>query len=610
MTSTRAPERRRPAPRRSDQGRSRSSSHTADHRSRGSWASRKIRLGDPSRRAGALILATGVVFSIFAVRLIELQAVRGTALASEALDQRQRTVGLPASRGAILDASGEPLAVTVDAVNVTADPSLITDPIATAIELAPILGMDAAELAVTLSKSGRFAYVKKAISPETWARVSALNLPGILQQSTSKRVYPGGDLAANVIGFMNADGEGAGGLEFGMQEILAGEDGSRTYERVSGKALPTAPMTVIDAKPGSDVALTIDRDIQHVAQGAIATAVQRAGADWGSVVVMDPRTGDILALAEAPTFDANKPTEAAPDDRGNRSLTAMYEPGSTGKVISLSGVVNEGKATPYSAFGIPSKLKWADTVINDHDEHGRINLTLTGIMAKSSNIGTVLATKRLGKAGLYRYGKLFGIGEPTGLNFPGETMGSIPAPGRWSATTFPTLAFGQGYAVNTVQAASVFATIANDGVRVPPRLISKVISPDGSATEIPIGKPVTVISPETAQQVRAMLEAATQDGGTGTNARIAGYRIGGKTGTAQMIGANGRYNGDVIASFIGMAPVDQPELVVAVTIVDPRSGRYGGEIGAPVFRQVMNYGLQKQQVPPTGTKPVRLPLGG
>ena len=608
MSSTRAPEQRRSQPS------SRPSTNAKPLGSRGndgqSWASRKIRLGNPSRRAGGLILVTAVVFSIFAVRLIELQAIRGTALASEALDQRQRTIGLPASRGAILDVSGQPLAVTLDAVNVTADPTLVTDPIGTATQLAPILGMDEADLAAALTGDRRFVYVKKSISPETWNRVSALSLPGILREETSKRVYPGGELAANLIGFVDKDGIGAGGLEFGMQDVLMGQDGSQTYERVSGKALPTAPMTVVDAKPGSDVQLTVDRDIQHVAQEAIANAVQRAQADWGSVVVMDPHTGDILALAEAPTFDANSPAEATVEDRGNRSLTAMYEPGSTGKVISLAGVINEGKANPYSYFQIPSTLKWADTVINDHDAHGRLNLTLTGIMAKSSNIGTVLAAKRMSKNDLYRYEKLFGIGEPTGLNFPGETMGSIPAPGNWSPTTFPTVAFGQGYAVSTIQAASVYATIANDGVRVPPRLISKVVAPDGSATDVPVGKEVKVVTPETAQQVRAMLEAATQDGGTGTKARIAGYRIGGKTGTAQMVGENGGYNGAVIASFIGMAPVDQPELVVAVSIVHPRSGRYGGEIGAPVFRQVMNYALQKQQVPPTGTKPVRLPLGG
>lgn len=599
MSPTRTPE-RRPATR----------THQRRPAAQPSWASRRIRLGDPSRRAGALIVATAVIFSLFAVRLIELQAVRGTALASEALDQRQRTVDLPASRGAILDASGQPLAVTVDAVNVTADPTLVSDPIGTATQLAPILGVDEAELAIKLAEDRRYVSLKKAISPETWARVSALNLPGVLHEETSKRVYPGGQLAANLVGFVDAEGIGSGGLEFGMQDVLAGQDGSQTYERVSGKALPTAPMTVVDAKPGSDVQLTIDRDIQHVAQEAIAGAVQRASADWGSVVVMDPKTGDILALAEAPTFDANDPGAAKDADRGNRSLTAMYEPGSTGKVISLAGVVNEGKANPYSYFRIPPKLKWADTVINDHDPHGVLNLTLAGIMAKSSNIGTVLAAKRLGEANLYRYAKLFGIGEPTGLNFPGETMGTIPAPGKWSPTTFPTVAFGQGYAVNAIQAASVYATIANDGVRVPPRLISQVVAPDGSATTVPMGKPVTVVSPEAAQQVRAMLEASTLEGGTGTKARIAGYRIGGKTGTAQMIGKSGGYDGSVIASFIGMAPVDQPELVVAVSIVNPKAGRYGGEISAPVFRQVMNYALQKQQIPPTGTKPVRLPLGG
>lgn len=536
--------------------------------------------------------------------------MRGEALAEAALGQRLKTVELRADRGAILDAKGEPLAVTIEAYDITADPSLISDPMGAAMAIAPIANVDPAELARKLAESDkRFAYVARGVSPEVWDRVQALELAGILGVQTPRRVYPGGSTAANIVGFVNAEGEAAGGLELGFDTMLAGSSGEKTVERVLGKQVPTAPATITEAVPGSSVQLTIDRDIQHVAQQAIADAVQRSASDWGTVVVMDPATGDILALAEAPTFDANDPGSANDADRGTRSLTTPFEPGSTGKVISIAGVVNEGAANPYTYFKVPGSLKRGDKAFGDHFEHNGLNLTLTGIMAKSSNIGTILAAERIGKRKLYRYEKLFGIGEPLNLGIPGESMGSIPPVGRWSPTTFPTLAFGQGYSANSVQMASVYATIANDGVRVPPRLVSAVIAPDGQRTEAPAGRSTIAISPQAAEQVRAMLEATTQEGGTGTSARIPGYRVGGKTGTAQLV-ENGRYGRGVVASFAGIAPIDDPQLVVSVSLVNPRAGRYGGELGGPVFKDVMTFALQQRQIPPTGTKAPSLPLGG
>ncbi len=555
-----------------------------------------------------MLLATAFVLSIFAMRLVDLQAVRGDALASKALGQRLETTAITAQRGSILDGSGQPMALTVEARNVTADQTLITDPAAVAAQLGPALGADPAVLAARLTGDRRFVYVAKTITPETWDRISAMRLPGIFSETTSRRVYPAGDLGANVVGFVGAQGEGLGGIEYALNDKLAGTNGTRTTERgPGGKTIPTGQQSTTDAMAGATVQLTIDRDIQFVAQRALAQKVREAQADSGTLVVMDPRTGHILALAVAPTFDANKAGSADPETRSNAALTQVFEPGSTAKLMTLSAVVNEGKANPYSAFRVPGGLSRGGKVFHDDHAHGTESLTLAGIMAKSSNIGTILASERIGGRKLLKYLKKFGVGEPTGLNFPGESDGYVPPHADWSATSFPTIAFGQGLSVNAVQTASIFSTIANDGVRVHPSLVSSVTQADGTVEQSAEPKTTRVVSAATARQVRAMLESVVTDG-TAPAAAIPGYRVGGKTGTAQEYNAScGCYSG-VIASFIGMAPLDDPQLVVAVSIFNPKVGRYGGVLGAPVFKRVMTYALQKRDIPPTGAKPGRLPV--
>ena len=364
-----------------------------------------------------LVLVTAMVLSIFAMRLVDLQAIRGEALASEALDQRLRTVELPALRGAILDSDGEPLAITLEARNVTADQTLIEDPVAAATALAPVLGMDAAQLTERLTGDRRFVYVAKDITPDTWNRVKELGLAGILSEPSSRRVYPAGDLAANVVGFVGGEGKGLGGIEYAMETELAGVSGERTYELgPGGKVIPTGANSTTEATGGVTVKLTIDRDIQFVAQNALAEQVRKSHADSGTLVVMDPKTGHILALATAPTFDPNDPGSSPVADRGNRALTAAFEPGSTSKVLTLAAVVNEGAANPYSAFTVPGVLQRGGKGFKDHNEHGTLGLTLAGVMAKSSNIGTILAAERIGGRTLSRYLRKFGIGQETGLN--------------------------------------------------------------------------------------------------------------------------------------------------------------------------------------------------
>ena len=555
-----------------------------------------LRLGNPRRRAGILLVFVLIVFTIFAGRLLEIQAFRGDALAAAAVDQRTTTVTVLADRGDILDARGVPLAITVESRHVTVDQTLVADPLATAQSIAAVLGTPAGPLVERLTGDRRFAYVVKDITPEQWRQIDELGLVGIYSERALERVYPSGDVAANVVGFVGGEaGGGLAGIEYAMDDRLGGVDGWRTFERVSGVAIPGSAETVEAPQPGSPVQLTIDRDIQYVAQRALANEVMATGAESGSIVVMDPRTGDILALAAVPTFDANDPGAADEANRGNRAITDVFEPGSTSKVITVAAVLEEGGADANTMFDIPPTLDRGGKTFHDATDHGGYQWDLATILAQSSNIGTILAAETVPEDTVFSYFEKFGIGQPSGVGLPGESPGYLPPMDTWSATTFPTLAFGQGFSVNAIQMADVFSTIANDGVRMPARIIAD--------PAVPSGEGVRVVSERTAKTIREMLERVVADGGTAPMAGIPGYRVGGKTGTAQVIDPEcGCYDGDTIGSFIGMAPIEDPELVIAVTIVKPKVTQMGGELAGPVFREVMTYALQAQRVAPITPK--------
>ena len=569
-----------------------------------------FRPGDSRKRGTALLLATAIVASVFATRLVDLQAVRGEALADAALSQRLRTLEVPAYRGSIVDRSGQPLAVTVEARNITADQTLIPDPAAVAVELAPILEVPQDVLAERLTGDRRFMYISKGVSPQTWDRIEALRLPGIFSEETSQRIYPAGNLASHIVGFVQADGSGGGGIESAFDDVLTGTPGTQTYERgPGGRVIPTQNQASVAAIPGGDVRLTIDRDIQFVAQEAIEGVVQRSGASSATAVVMDVQTGEILAMATAPDFDPNAVTQSLPEERRNRAITDIFEPGSTGKVITAAAVINEGAVDPLTPIKVPGQLTRGGKSFNDYWDHGTLRLTMSGVFAKSSNIGTILAAEKMPKSQLARYMERFGIGEKTALGLPGESAGLILDQERWSGTTFPTMAFGQGYSVNTVQMTSVFATIANGGVRVQPSIIESITQPDGSVDATADAERDRVVSEDTARQVLAMMEAVVGEGGTAPQARIPGYRVAGKTGTAQFVDPDCRcYAGDVTASFIGVAPADAPRLAVGVFVHQPQRGRGGGELAAPVFQEITTYALQAMQIPPSGKRAPRLTL--
>ena len=562
------------------------------------------------RRLGIATLALFAVFVLYASQLVKIQAVQADELAQTGFAKRQREVTVPAMRGAITDVNGIALATTVPAFNLTIDQTRIINRKATAKQLAPILKIDQKLVLERLSGNQKFVYLARGVTPQTWDRVSRLKLGGIYSERTTRRVYPYADLAGNVIGFVGTDGHGLAGLEAGLESVLAGKDGLMRYEGgAAGRRIPATDFRTEAAIAGTGVRLSIDRDLQYVAQNALAKKVKEANADWGSVVVLEPATGRLLALASVPTVDLNSPLQSSITDRKNRAVTDMFEPGSTGKLITFAAALEEKVITPNSKIKVPPRLPRPSKVFNDHTPHGHLRLTANGVLAKSSNIGTILIAEKLANPTiLHDYFVKFGIGQNTGLGFPGETNGILRTPSKWSYTTFPTMAFGQGYSTNAVQIASVFATIANNGVRMPISLVDGYVGVDGIYQPAAAKTGIEVVSAQTAKDLREMLESVVGPDGTAPSARISGYRVAGKTGTAQRSdqSCGGCYQG-FTASFIGMAPANNPSIVVAVIIDNPRNGHYGGVLAGPVFKEVTNFALQKLKVMPQGGKVEKIP---
>ncbi len=555
------------------------------------------------RRARVFTIIALLLVALFAGRLVQLQVMDASSLSEQALKQRLVTMPLIASRGQILDDSGAVLADNVERRTVTVDQTLVgqykNGGIAGAArDIAQITGADPAILEKSLTGSKRFAYVIKNITPDQWRAVQKLNVPGLYSEQTSVRDYPAGSVAANLLGFTNSNGVGAGGLEGQLNSVLAGKNGVRYYERGrSGEMIPTGENAEQAPVEGRNVQLTINRDLQWYADQAIDAQVKKTGAEWGSVVVLDVKTGNILALAEAPSFDPNSPGTADPADLGSRALSDIFEPGSTSKIITAAAAIEEGKVTPTSQFTVPDVLTTPNKqTFHDSHAHQDEKLTFTGVLAQSSNTGTVMAGSRLSPQQRYDYLKKFGIGQKTGLAFPGESSGMLVPLSKWDGRQQYTVLFGQGVSVNALQSAAVFATIANGGVRLTPRLVAATQNTDGTMVPTPIDPGQRVVSAKTAQQVQTMLESVVSDG-TGSAAQIPGYRIAGKTGTAQAPDGKNGYRG-YTGSFIGMAPAGNPQIVVGVTLQRPTNGYYGATVAAPVFRDVMAFALQQQAIPP------------
>ena len=573
-------------------------------------------------RIRALIFMTAVIMFLFGLRLVQVQALQADDYRARAVNEMAKVKTLQAPRGDITDIHGVPFARSVAATSIVVDQTQILDPVKVAAFVAPILNMSVVDVQTALTGKRKWSMVAENAKPATWLKLTKAieqynsqfpgmspdRIIGFFPERSYIREYPSGSLIASLIGFVNHDGIGATGLESSMNSTISGTQGKYSYANGYKAEIPGSQSEIIPAQAGTSIRLTVDRDIQWVAAKAIADVVKSSRALSGTVIVMDPKTGQILAHATAPTFDPNNTSKVSLVAMRNPSVQDVYEPGSTGKVMTLAAALEEKKVTPETVLTIPYALKRSTKVFHDHEPHPDQRLTTAGVLAVSSNTGSIKIGEMLSNDSLYNYLTKFGIGTKTGSGLPGESRGILRKVSDWSGTTAPTVAFGQGYSLTAMQATSVFATIANDGVRVSPTVIAGTSDSSGNYTPSATRKSVRVISSDTASKMRLMMESVVSANGTAPSAAIPGYRVAGKTGTAQRIDDTcGCYRG-YTASFIGFAPADNPAYVISVTIQDPKGLHWGGYLGGPVFKKVMSFVLQSKGIAPTGTKIIPVAL--
>jgi cell division protein FtsI (penicillin-binding protein 3) len=573
-------------------------------------------------RIRALIFMVAVIMFLFGLRLVQVQALQANDYRARAVNEMEKVKTLQAPRGDITDINGLPFARSVAATSIVVDQTQILNPAKVAAFVAPILNLSVSEVQTALTGKRKWSMVAENAKPATWLKLtdaidrynskfpgmSPERIIGFFPERSYIREYPSGSLIASLIGFVNHDGVGATGLESSMNSTISGKQGKYSYANGYKAEIPGSQSEIIPAEAGTSIRLTVDRDIQWVASKAIADAVKSTRALSGTVIVMDPKTGQILAHATAPTFDPNNTSKVSLVAMRNPSVQDVYEPGSTGKVMTLAAAIEEKKITPETVLTIPYALKRSVKTFHDHEPHPTQRLTTAGVLAVSSNTGSIQIGEMLSNDKLYEYLTKFGIGSKTGSGLPGESRGILPKVADWSGTTAPTVAFGQGYSLTAMQATSVFATIANDGVRVSPTVIAGTSDSSGNYTPSATRESVRVISAETATKMRLMMESVVSANGTAPSAAISGYRVAGKTGTAQRIDDTcGCYRG-YTASFIGFAPADNPAYVISVTIQDPKGMHWGGYLGGPVFKKVMSFVLQSKGIAPTGTKVIPVAL--
>ena len=564
-----------------------------------------------------------MVLSLFGARLVQLQGLDPQSYAAMAAAEGTVDVVLPAERGDILDRNGQPLAASIDGLMVVGDPKLTED---RAPEIARFLSqkldVDYFTVLKRLRQQGsRFEYLARHV-PSTLAtdvlqEAEDRGYDGLSTRRDAVRNYPAHDIAANLIGFMGTD-KPYGGLEEVFNKALSGKDGSEKYEVGAGNRIPLGDNTTVPAVDGQDLRTTIDRDLQWYTQRVLRQAVEDSGGTSGVAVVMDSRTGEVLALADDPTFDADDPGASPVRDRRARSLNLSYEPGSVEKVLTLSALIDTGKVNARTRMLVPGQLHRQDRVIHDHWDHGLIKLTLAGVLAKSSNVGTVLASDRFAPGELRSYLAKFGLGQPTNVGLGAESRGNLPDPSVWTSQVGDRIAFGQSLSVNAVQMAAAVNTVANHGVRVDPTLIQgQARRDDGMEIGTDVSTTRRVVSREAARQMTLMMERTVDpEDGVAPLAQVPGYVVAGKTGTAQRVGTcgtgadkHGCYDGTNTVSFAGFAPAQNPRFTIYVVIQAPKiAGAGGGATAGPVFSKLMGYALQRYGVPPIEKKQTRLPV--
>jgi cell division protein FtsI (penicillin-binding protein 3) len=546
-----------------------------------------------NRRIRLFLAALGLVFAGLLIRATWLQAVRAESLSSLGRTQHRESVTIPAGRGTLFDRSGVELALGERATTVYANPMQIANPRRAALAVERTLGVDADRIFPTLSdRSHGFVYVARQADPAQAAALQRLKLPGFGFYPEERRNYPQRSVAAQVLGFVGTDGNGLSGLELEFDRALAGRAGKETIVKD-----PSGRVIEVEGErpevPGRDVYLTLDASIQANAEEVLRETVRKWAAKSASAIVLDPRTGAILAMAVQPGYDANRFGSTPTDLQRNRTVTDTYEPGSTYKLITVAGALSERIVQPTTRFTLPYSLHVADRVIHDAEERGTVNYSVAQILAHSSNIGAIKLAQLVGRTRLSSWITKFGFGRTTGVDFPGESPGIVLPPDKWSGSTIGNVPIGQGIAVTPVQMAAAYGAIANQGVWSRPHLVDHV-----SGGGRPSLNRRRLVSPQIADQLMMMLKDVVAEG-TGQYAAMPGYQVAGKTGTAQKPDSHGGYaTGRYVASFVGIVPASRPRFVILVAVDEPRGAIWGGTVAAPAFQQIARFDLQYLEVPP------------
>ena len=570
-----------------------------------------------TRRLRLLITLSGILVFVFLIRLIDFQVVRAEAINQESYEKRAVARTVPAVRGDILDANGNILATSVYRYDINAAPAIVkpvqrkidgidqvvsVESIAT--ELARILDLDVAELLPKLIGTSHYVNLKKRVDAETHRQIVELEIPWIFADPHQNRLYPNGAVAGNLTGFVGTDGEALAGIERQFNACLAGVDGKETFEKgVDGIKIPSSTVVIQEAKPGRNVILTIDADLQYQAQQVLATEVKRLNADWATAVVIEVKTGRIVLAAEAPSVDPNDPGKSPESERGARAFQFAFEPGSTMKAITAATAFDTGYATVNTQVIAPDSMKVFDHVINDSYSHPPTKWTVTGVLRYSSNVGTIKFAEKVPAKTRYEYMEAFGFGKPTAVGFEGETEGVLNHYTDWDGVTNFTTMFGQALSVSAVQMASAYQVLANEGVKLNPILVAGCQDEDGNLTAVPKSDPTQVVSASTANDVMSILEKIVEQGGIGQATAVAGYRSAGKTGTAEIKEGTG-YGQYYAASFFGMAPVDDPKYAMGVMIYKPKKVWTNSMAASAGYQKILSQVLLANRVPPsTGMSP-------
>lgn len=592
----------------------------------------RLPLASSMRRLRVMLIGVAVVFSVAAGRAVQVQAVDADAVAAEAANEITVTRTLPASRGEITDRNGEILAYTEATVTVIADPEMIRtngkfDEAMTSNdeEVAATAAQRIAELMVThlggtvedylprLTLEGkRYAIVARNVSAASYSRLATAideaGLIGVHRESSPTRRYPNGEVAAGVVGYVNKEGVASGGLELALDSVLAGTDGLEEYETSPNGKIPLGESELIPAQDGRDVKLTLDLGLQWQAEQILADRVRVSEADSGILIQMNVKTGEILALAQYPSFDPEDYGSYDVDDLGNRAVSEVYEPGSVQKVLTFAAMLDAGIVRPTDVVEVPGKIKSGSSWIADAWSHGDETYYARGVLAKSSNVGTIILARKMDKADLQAYLTSFGLGSKTGIGLPGESAGILPGPDMPDYSRDGLAFGGSAVAVTAIQEAAAIASVVNGGIYNAPRLIASTVNEDGAVEEYPTQDPRRVISEEASQEVVSMMEAMVVNNASGTFV-VDGYRTGAKTGTSQKIDPEtGRRGGGIGASTIGVGPVEDPQILTYVVIDNPQRGSFGGSVAGPAYQDAMQVALARYGVPQSTTKAPDLPV--